>query len=938
MDNIKDAFYLYSGTNVCNNTNYKQINLNTINNCLCFYAHEDSEIRISLLSGTTYYSNNNSYSYVCESDIINLHNQGYDNQYSNNYIINGNGSASGSPYVQVSKYITVSSNASNYVTINLSCGDRLYLWQKNIISNSQYNKLNITGTGKYSVSGDLRSLISCNLTVSTYPTGAFASLFQNNTALYDASGLILPEPDTLPIDCFRGMFENCTNLRYPSKLPTSILNDYCYCDMFRGCTNLIVAPDIPITGFYNDYANENFDSMFYGCTSLIQAPELDFNIINGINTYMYMFKNCTNLILGPSEIKCSCDYGCMGMFTNCINLKRASKLPNINLSQECYKEMFQNCTSLEEVPELPATILAKDCYANMFYGCSKLKYIKADFLTNYYDSSNKATTNWVDGVASEGLFYKNADGHFNETGVNGIPTGWTVRTEFPISDGLILWLDGYQIHCSTSTNTWYKSMCVPSLQNNWSIRFANTATTLCNGKCMKITDLNGGAHTQYSSSGVTANNPFYNIGMTADSSMTCEMFIKLDTNQTESSTPTSSLHIGGMTYATGSSQYRWQWNIDGNGYLYIYTPLTGSTWTDVLHGAKSVTDGRYHHVVFQKDGTTIKFYIDGKLDTEATNSPWKLNVNSGSFMVGIGRYDALTSTGTSVKSHPGEYYSLSIYNRALSEDEIKLNYKILNERYNENYDYNYFYFENLGDSNNYIKLTKVGTNGPTLEYSYDKNTWTSWTYTSSNVIFNTYKKIYFRGTNTYISYNDTSNYVTFSSGQNVNVGGDLLSLLSTDLNTFSTTRTYIFANLFKDMTTLISAKNLHMPPSLYNYCYHQMFRGCTNLVRAPKLWTTNTLHNGSYDYMFYGCTSLTAAPALWCNALISQCYNYMFYGCSSLKYIKALFTTAPSTSYTNNWVSGVASAGTFVKSNSATWATTGASWAPTNWTIVKVDY
>jgi hypothetical protein len=59
----------------------------------------------------------------------------------------------------------------------------------------------------------------------------------------------------------------------------------------------------------------------------------------------------------------------------------------------------------------------------------------------------------------------------------------------------------------------------------------------------------------------------------------------------------------------------------------------------------------------------------------------------------------------------------------------------------------------------------------------------------------------------------------------------------------------------------------------------------------------------------------------------------MFNGCTNLNYIKALFTTTPSTSYTWNWVQGVASTGTFVKSTSATWTTTGVNGIPTGWTV-----
>ena len=63
----------------------------------------------------------------------------------------------------------------------------------------------------------------------------------------------------------------------------------------------------------------------------------------------------------------------------------------------------------------------------------------------------------------------------------------------------------------------------------------------------------------------------------------------------------------------------------------------------------------------------------------------------------------------------------------------------------------------------------------------------------------------------------------------------------------------------------------------------------------------------------------------------------MFYGCSKLNYIKAMFTTTPSGSlpyyYTYNWVSGVASSGTFVKNSAAQWDVSGVNGIPSGWTV-----
>ena len=45
-----------------------------------------------------------------------------------------------------------------------------------------------------------------------------------------------------------------------------------------------------------------------------------------------------------------------------------------------------------------------------------------------------------------------------------------------------------------------------------------------------------------------------------------------------------------------------------------------------------------------------------------------------------------------------------------------------------------------------------------------------------------------------------------------------------------------------------------------------------------------------------------------------------------------MFTTEPSISYTDSWVSGVASTGTFVKNVAATWDVTGVNGIPEGWT------
>lgn len=241
---------------------------------------------------------------------------------------------------------------------------------------------------------------------------------------------------------------------------------------------------------------------------------------------------------------------------------------------------------------------------------------------------------------------------------------------------------------------------------------------------------------------------------------------------------------------------------------------------------------------------------------------------------------------------------------------------------------------------------------------------------------------------------DKSNRVQFGSTCKFKVSGNIMSLIFGDNfedKTDLTNCNYCFCYLFYNCSHLVDASNLILPATtLAEGCYQNMFYGCNSLTSAPQILPATTLAMQCYDSMFHGCSSLTAAPELpattlavscyinmfhGCSSLTtapvlpattlaSSCYNNMFYNCTSLttapelpattlerscytsmfynctnlNYIKAMFTTTPSSSYTLNWVSGVASTGTFVKNPDATWDVTGNSGVPTGWDIVVPNY
>ena len=150
--------------------------------------------------------------------------------------------------------------------------------------------------------------------------------------------------------------------------PNAALKQYCGFNLFASCTALTDVSELKLPA--TTLANHCYNSMFSGCTSLTSAPEL----------------------------------------------------PATTLKSNCYSNMFYGCTSLTSAPELPATTLTNSCYSYMFTLCRNLNYIKC-LATN---ASFSYTLSWLLSASSTGDFYK-ASGANWETGVGGIPSGWTVH-------------------------------------------------------------------------------------------------------------------------------------------------------------------------------------------------------------------------------------------------------------------------------------------------------------------------------------------------------------------------------------------------------------------------------------------------------------------------------------------------------------------------------
>ena len=380
------------------------------------------------------------------------------------------------------KWASITSNTgASAPSITVNTGDKIQFRGSNTSYGTSASSYSTFGnsTAEFKVEGNIMSLINPTNFATATTLGSkytFNGLFNNCKGLTSAENLILPATtladscyynmfygcsslvtapkelpaDTLTTNCYVQMFCNCTSLTKVPKLPATNLATYCYRYMFGGCTSLTTAPELPATTL----ANNCYYQMFYKCSSLATAPALPARTLAD-GCYRDMFRNCTSLTTAPAlpatTLADSCYNsmfnGCKSltqapalpanslvrgcykyMFAGCSSLTEAPELPATTLAQDCYNSMFDSCTSLVNAPELPAEILYSGCYSYMFYGCTSLKYIKC-LATDI--SATNCTQGWVDGVAATGTFVKSLNMSEWTTGINGIPTGWTVLNYVP---------------------------------------------------------------------------------------------------------------------------------------------------------------------------------------------------------------------------------------------------------------------------------------------------------------------------------------------------------------------------------------------------------------------------------------------------------------------------------------------------------------------------
>lgn len=163
-----------------------------------------------------------------------------------------------------------------------------------------------------------------------------------------------------------------------------------------------------------------------------------------------------------------------------------------------------------------------------------------------------------------------------------------------------------------------------------------------------------------------------------------------------------------------------------------------------------------------------------------------------------------------------------------------------------------------------------------------------------------------------------------------------LTTVPADFLPATTLSTSCYYHMFNSCTKLTTAPKLPATTIAPN-CYYEMFSRCTDLVTVPTALPATDLTDATFCYsgMFLECTKLETAPNLPATTLSNNCYYAMFKGCSKLKSVTCLATGISESNYlnyTDKWLNGVASTGTFTKASGVDWPRND-NGIPVNWTV-----
>lgn len=838
-------------------------------------------------------------------------------------------------------WTTITLSSTEY-TISLSNNEKVYFRGNEGVFNYWTSTSGETNTAITTISASQNHIVGGNINTLldytnpngvTLPQGAFNNMFNGDTHLTSASDLTLPSSSdgSLSTYCYMYIFKGCSGLTTaPQSIPaTTQGQDACH-GMFLNCTALTTAPALPATTL----AYGCYWGMFSDCTALTTAPALPATTM-AESCYRLMFKN-TAITTPPALPATTLAEHCYrGMFENTAIITPPA-LPATTLTTSCYWGMFKSCTAITTAPALPATTLTESCYYEMFYGCTALNSITVYANNN---SATNCTKNWLNNVAATGTFYNLGSATYTINSASGIPRGWTEVKSTPYenvnffientSSGAI---DIVLTKAETSANT--KTLEYSKDLSNWT-SFTPTdsrfAVSLNQNEKLYLRGSNG-------------TRPNLTIWGQANHITGGNVNTLLDyTNPNGVSLPQNafkSLFNGDLYLTDASNLVLPATTLANNCYSYMFYMCTALTATPTLP-ATTLAQNCYYNMFAECTSLTTApvlpattlaegcYYFMFYHCTSLTTAPTlpAPTLVSQCYRQMFSKCTSLNSVTTYAEDISATDCLLEwLFNVASSGTLHNLgrapyptnSRSGIPDGWTEDKPLDFFYIKNVDSQSGNVSFVFNGSTSyntlKKIEYSKDRLNWTSVNVSSTETTIptNVGEKVYFRNNNGYC--NDQYSYIHFNSDINVNVGGNLYTLLNYNNVNVSIQSDYVFNYLFVSMKKLLDASRLVLP------------------------WTT--LRKRCYDRMFGGCSSLITPPELPATTLVQYCYSGMFENCSSLTSITTYAEDISADGCLFGWVGNVNTVGTFYNNGSATY-TTGSDGIPSRWTEVKpsqIDY
>ena len=701
--------------------------------------------------------------------------------------------------------------------------------------------------------------------------------------------------DTLEIPCnycFYKLFST-SNVKTVSSdfLPATTLKNDCYSNMFLGCTTLTTAPELPATTL----AERCYSCMFSSCISLTQSPMLHATTLAN-SCYYFMFSGCSSLLQAPMLPATTLANSCyMFMFNGCTSLTQAPELPATTLADYCYTYMFSVCTSLTTAPVLPATTLANSCYSGMFQGCTSLTAAPAlpvTTLANYcYQSMFNGCTALMSAPELPAITLV-------DNCYTGMFQGCTALTTAP------------ELPATTLANYCYQSMF-------------SGCTSIVTAPELPATQL---VYNCYTYMFKNCNNLNY---------------VKCLATEITATDALKDWLSGVAPTGTFVKKY---------GVEYLINSPSGipQGWTVEEIDAPIQPEGKYMTITVDDAAgeTVIKPTVTGSITPP--NLQYRINSNGDwtDFVFGT-TADIHLTAGDWIQfkgNNPNgiDNFNENCFNFSISDlCHLSGNVMSLIDGVGETLEIpNDYCFFRLFEYSHVKTISKDFLPATTLKsscYSYmfaDCTALTTAPELPATTLANMCYGLMFDNCTSLVNA-PALPATTLANMCYAGMFEGCTALTTAPALPATTISERCYESMFNGCTALTTAPELPAT-TLAGSCYSGMFNGCTALTTAPALSAT-TITEGCYSSMFNGCTSLVTAPELPSTTLAGSCYSGMFKNCNNLNYMKCLATDITATDALKDWLSGVASTGTFVKEYGVEYLINSPSGIPQGWTVEEID-